>query len=289
IIYIFKPINKIAVDLMNESDNKRNYLNKSLDKSLSILELFDSENTELSVTEIARKCETNPSSLYPILHTLEKYGYLSRDNDKLYRLGLAFAKKGRLVMDRLSLTSEAKSEIKKLRDKTEKTVHLGFLSENQIVYIDKVESTSGFRMYSSPGKTAPLHATALGKAILAHLSKDRLEKMIGKLTLSSYTKNTITSLEELREELKHIGRMGYAVDEEEFEEGIKCIAAPIHRHNGEVDAAVSLTGLAAQMSEDVIERKADLVKNCASNISSKLGYDGEEASLRGTDSGSSTN
>lgn len=80
---------------MNKPNNgKRNYLNKSLDRALSILDLFNSENTELSVTDIARKCDTNPSSLYPILHTLEKYGYLSRDKDKLYRLGLAFAQKG---------------------------------------------------------------------------------------------------------------------------------------------------------------------------------------------------
>ncbi|MCF7890315.1 IclR family transcriptional regulator [Candidatus Bipolaricaulota bacterium] len=270
---------------MNESNGKRNYLNKSLDKSLSILELFDSENTELRVTEIARKCETNPSSLYPILHTLEKYGYLNRDKDKRYRLGLAFAKKGRLVMDRLSLTTEAKSEIKKLRDKAKRTVHLGFLSETQIVYIDKVESNSGFRMYSSPGKTAPLHATALGKVILAHLPKARLDDLIGKLDLSPHTKHTITSVEELREELTHIRRMGYAVDKEEFEEGVKCIAAPIHRHDGEVDAAVSLTGLAAQMSEEVIEQKAKLVMNYAGNISSKLGYSEEQSKHRSPGNG----
>lgn len=258
---------------MSEGKPERDYLNKSLDKSLSILELFDSDNVELSVTDIARKCDTNPSSLYPILHTLEKYGYLSRNEDKLYRLGLTFTKKGRLVMDRLNLTTEAKSEIKKLRDEAERTVHLGYFSKNQIVYIDKVESTSGFRMYSSPGKTAPLHATALGKVVLAHLQKGRSKELLSELEFTSYTKNTLTSEEELRKELECIRKRGYAIDDEEFEEGIKCIAAPIYRHDGKVDAAISLTGLAAQMREEDIEQKARLVKDYARNISSKLGYE----------------
>lgn len=268
---------------MNPPQNKRDYLNKSLDKSLSILELFDSDNPELSVTEIASKFDTNPSSLYPILHTLEKYDYLTRNEDKQYRLGLAFAKKGRLVMDRLDLTSEAKSEIKKLRDKTKRTVHLGYFSENQVVYIDKVESTEGLRMYSSPGKTAPLHATALGKVILAHLPEKQLENLLAEISLTSHTKNTITSPKKLRKTLKTIRSRGYAIDDEEFEVGIRCIAAPIHRHDGRVDAAISLTGLAAKMGEDELEQKASLVKNYARNISLKLGYDRKKTNHKRND------
>ena len=257
------------------TQKERNYLNKSLDKSLSILNLFDSQNVKLTVTEIASEFDKNPSSLYPILHTLEKHGYLRRDEDKMYKLGLAFARKGGLVLEQLDLSSEAKSELEKLRDKAQETVHLGYLNDDEIVYVDKVEYTGGMRMYSSPGKTAPLHATALGKAILAHISQAHREDLLSRIELTSQTEKTITSEEGLRQELRRIREQGYAVDDEEFEEGIRCIASPIHRHNGEVDAAVSITGLSAQMKGSDIEEKADLVKHYARKISARLGHEGD--------------
>ncbi len=256
-----------------ENTEDSSYLNKSLDKALSILDLFDSENPSLSVTEIANKYDTNPSSLYPILHTLEKHGYLSRDEDKSYSLGLAFAKKSRLVLDRLNLSVEARSELENLRDKTQKTVHLGYLNEAKVVYIDKVESKGGIKLYSSPGKTAPIHATSLGKVILAYLPDEKVEEILTVVTLNPETANTITSTEELMQELEEINQQGYALDNEEFEEGIKCIASPIFNHDGEVEAAVSITGLAAQMKNEDIESLVPLVKNSAKKISAKLGHE----------------
>lgn len=251
------------------------YLNKSLDKALSILDIFDSNNSKMSVTEIAEKYDTNPSSLYPILHTLERHGYLKRDGNKRYSLGLTFPKKGRLVLERLNLPTESRADLERLGEEAQKTVHLGYLSDNQVVYLDKVESKTGIRMYSSPGKTAPLHGTALGKAILAHLPKDKTENILESQTLTAKTDNTITSPDQLKQEFEEIKQQGYALDDEEFEEGIKCVAAPIHKHNGQVEAAVSLTGLAAQMGDEDIEDLAMLVVKHAKNISSKLGY-GEE-------------
>lgn len=255
-----------------EEQSGPTYLNKSLDKAFSLLDLFNSRNEKMSMTDISKKTDYNPSSLYPILHTMEKYDYLHRDEDKKYSLGLAFAKKGRLVLENLSLSKKARVELENLRDETNRTIHLGFINEKQLVYIDKVES-KGIKLYSSPGKTAPLHATGLGKAILAHLSKERLEEILPALDFSPYTKNTITSREELEQELREVKERGYAIDDEEFEKGVKCIAAPIKEHNGEVRAAISLTGLAAQMDEEVLREQSALVKKYARNISSKLGYD----------------
>lgn len=268
-----------------DESSETQYINKSLNKSLAILDLFDSNDVKLSVTEIAQKFDTNPGSLYPILHTLEKHGYLHRDGNKQYELGLAFVQKSRLVLDKLELSSEARPELEKLCDRTNKTVHLACLNEGKIVYLDKVEPARGFRMYSSPGKTAPLHATALGKVILAHLSSVKLEQILPDLDLSPYTTDTITSETVLRKELKEIQNKGYGIDDGEFEEGIKCLAAPIHRHDGKVDAAISLTGLAAQMAEGFVEQKASIIKKFARKISSRLGYDVEGERNRRTDRG----
>lgn len=127
-------------------------------------------------------------------------------------------------------------------------------------------------MYSSPGKTAPLHATALGKAILAHLPQSHLEELLSVIRLTPQTSKTITSSDDLYKELQEVKEKGYAVDNEEFEEGVRCIAAPIHRHNGETDAAVSITGFAVQMKGKEVDEKASLVKNHAKNISAKLGH-----------------
>lgn len=261
---------------MTENKNQpgSGYVNKSVYKALSILEFFNPQTDKLSITQIADKLDTNPSSLYPILHTLEEFDYLHRSKDKRYSLGMIFVKKGRCVLERLNLSTEARSEIKALRDETQKTVHLGYINENKIVYVDKVESR-GVKLYSSPGKTAPLHATALGKAILAHLSSDRLAELLDNLELTSHTKNTITSREKLRQELQNIRAQGYAIDDEEFEEGIRCIASPIYRHDGEVKSAISLTSLAAQLPEELLKEKSSLVKKHAVNISRKLGYHSE--------------
>lgn len=254
------------------------YINKSLDKALSILDIFDEDNYKLSVTELAQKYETNPSSLYPILHTLEKHDYLQRDGNKQYSLGLAFAKKSRLVLDRLNLSVEARQELENLRDETNKTVHLGYLNEDEVVYIDKVESKSGMRMYSSPGKTAPVHATALGKVMLAQLSNQDRDKILSKADLYQKTKNTITSRAKLEKEMEKITKKGYAVDDEEFEEGIRCVASPIFRYDGKVEAAVSVTGLAAQMKKEYLDNLAQLVRGTAEEISAKLGFNSENLS-----------
>lgn len=249
---------------------KTDYINKSLDKALTILDLFNSSNTKLSTTEIAREFDVNPSSLYPILHTLIKHGYLKRDEDKLYSLGLAFAKKGRLVLEQLDFAEEARPELKGLKDEAQKTVHLGTMNEDQVVYIDKVESKSGVRMYSSPGKTAPLHATALGKMMLACLPENKIKETLNRLDLESFTGKTITSSGKLRQELKIIKEQGYAVDDEEFEKGMKCVAAPIYKHDGKVEASMSVTGLAAQMD---VKKMSTLVVKYGKKISSKLGYE----------------
>lgn len=251
---------------------KRDYLNKSLDKALSILNLFNSTNKKLSITKISNLINANPSSLYPILRTLEKYGYLKRGEDKLYSLGLVFAQKGRLVLDNLSIQKEARAELETLRDITSRTVHFGTISANKLVYIDKAES-EGLKLYSTPGKTAPLHATGLGKAMLAHLPPDQREKILSDMNLTAHTKNTNTSKEELKGELREVRRQGFAVDDEEFEVGVKCVAAPINKHDGEVEAAISVTGLAAQMDGQSVREVAELVKKYAGKISANLGYE----------------
>ena len=191
---------KSLTERKNEDQNV--YINQSLDKSLSILDLFDYNNEKFSVTEIASQFEVNPSSLYPVLHTLEKHGYLKRDGNKKYQLGIVFAQKGRLVLDQLDLSRVARPELEKLRDETQKTVHLGSFIDKKVVYIDKVEAKSALKMYSSPGKTAPLHATALGKIILANLSTKDLNSVLEVIKFTPKTKNTIHSRDEILEEIQ---------------------------------------------------------------------------------------
>jgi len=254
-------------------EKNSNYVNKSLDKALSILDLFDSSNYKLTITEIADKFNTNPSSLYSILYTLENHGYLSRDQEKRYSLGMSFPKKGRLVLEQFNLPAKAREELVNLRDEANEAVHLAALNENHLVYIDKVESNRGLKMYSSPGKTAPLHATALGKAMLAHLPEDRLDNILENIALSQETDQSITSKSELKEALSKVRERGYALDDEEFEVGIRCAAGPIHKYDGEVEAAISLTGLAAQIDDEKLNRMGSLVKKYADKISAKLGYE----------------
>lgn len=257
---------------MHSKSRETEYINKSLDKALTMIELFNSDTEKLSVTAISKKLGVTPGTVYPTLYTLEKHGYLNRDDNKKYSLGLKFLEKGSLILEKMDLRAQAHPELEKLRDETNETVHLGVLSDGEVIYIDKLEPQRTIRMYSSIGKRAPAHTTALGKSILAHLTKDKLDHIVAEKGLPQYTQKTITSIAKLEKELEKIRKRGYTIDDAEHEKEIRCVACPIFKHTGKVVAAASLTIPAFRANREEIEDFAPLVKKYTTRISQKLGY-----------------
>jgi DNA-binding IclR family transcriptional regulator len=164
--------------------------------------------------------------------------------------------------------------LEELMEKTKETVHLGILDDGEIIYLDKVESTATIRMYSQVGKRAPVHSTSLGKTILAQLSEPEVRKILEEKGMVAKTKNTITDIDKFLEHLKEVKKQGYAVDDEEQEKDIRCIAGPIFNHRGEVVASFSISAPISRMDKKRMEELAELVVQYSEKMSRSLGYSG---------------
>ena len=159
---------------------------------------------------------------------------------------------GQLLLSQLDLRREAEPFLKDLAEKTKETVHLVFLDRTEIVYIDKVEADhgqGGLRMASRIGLRNPAHSSAVGKVLLSDLPEEMLNEILQGKGLPRRTGNTITEIDPLKEHLKLVRRQGYAIDDEENEEGIRCVGAPIYNEAGKAVAAVSVSGPAFRITK----------------------------------------
>lgn len=252
---------------------KRDYVNKSLKKALSVLELFDEQVETLSTKEIAEKLDTRPGTIFPILSTLEEYSYLEKDKEnKKYSLGLTLLGKGTLVLRRLDIRDRAQPHIKELLIRCNENVHLAILDSRKVMYIDRKEAAPSLMIRSYIGKRVPAHCTALGKVLLAFLDDRKLEDFKKKEKLEQLTDTTITNPEDLGAELEKVRSEGFAVDNEEFQKGGICIAAPIKSYQDKVIAAVSVSIPKSRFSDERASKIIREVKKVALSISKSLGY-----------------
>jgi len=246
---------------------------KSVGRALDIIEIVSAKRDGLGVTEIANQIDINKSSVYRILSTLAGYGYIEQDPETgKYRLGYKFLEVSSKLLDSIDLRMEAKPFLQELERETNEVIHLVVYDQGEVVYIEKLEGTETLRTHSRVGKRAPMHCTSVGKAILAHLPAPTTMDIIERKGLPMHTENTITEKEEFLKELNKIQQKGYALDLEENEYGITCIAAPIFDHLGRVSAAVSISGPTMRMTEERMESLIPKMLHASKEISARLGY-----------------
>lgn len=251
-----------------------NQLVQSVDRALAILETVASAKDSLGLSEIGNIVGLHKSTIYRLINTLEHRGYITKDaKANKYKIGIKLFELGNLAINKLEIRKEVHPLLEELMDKTKETVHLGVLDDNQIIYIDKVQSMQTI-MYSKIGLRAPVHCTGLGKAILAFCPEEIIEKIIKESKLKRYTENTITDPEIFKQHLEKIRNQGYAIDNMEHEENIRCISAPIFSNKGEVIAAFSITGPTIRFTEEKIQSLINLVKDYSIKMSRLMGYTG---------------
>lgn len=245
---------------------------KSLEKVFAIIELLK-KNKEMKLQEIANELDMYKSTVHRIVSELCAYKYLERNNEtKEYRLGLKFLDISSHVIENMDIRESAKKSVEELNNITKETVHLAMLLDNQAIYVDKKESSHLIRMYSQIGKVAPLYCTGVGKAILAFQPTEILKELVDSIIFHKYTENTITSKNQLMKEIDEIRRKGYALDKEEHEKNIVCIAAPIRDYTKKVVASISITAILYRMTmEDLLNYK-DVILEKSYEISSRIGY-----------------
>ncbi len=244
---------------------------RSLDKSLQIIELLDQHPRGLSIAEISQLLGFPPSTIHHILSTLKGYDYVSQQPDtKKYSLGLRFLAISTTILNSMDVRNVAYTHLRRLHRNSGEAVHLSILRNGQVTYIDKIQANSGLSLATYVGFSTDPHAAAGGKVLLSDLSSDEVKAIYKTRPLKQYGKNTITNMGQLLQELASVREQGYGLDDEEYYEGVRCIAAPI-KAGKRVVAAVSITGSVFSLTMERIESELiDLVKSTAQTISTKL-------------------
>ena len=243
----------------------------SVDRAIQILELLSEHPRGLRLTELSAMLDLHPSSLHHIISTLTPYEYISQDPEtKKYSLGFRLLSLGRKVLESIDVRNIAKAHMEELNRKCNLAVHLSILKGDKVVYIDKINPGEGLSLVSYPGFSTEAYATSGGKVLLAGLSDEKLRYLYKDKELKTYGKRTITKFSDLMIELDKIRKQGYSIDDEEYYEGVRCVAAPIYAGNMLV-ASVSITGPTFDITIDRINSDLkEMVIACSQTISSKM-------------------
>jgi IclR family transcriptional regulator, KDG regulon repressor len=246
---------------------------QSVERALKILDLFDEHTSELKITEISEKMGLHKSTVHSLLKTLQEHSYINQNpEDGKYRLGLKLAERGNVVISHMDITKTAKNYLLDLSAKTKQTVHLGILDGREGVYIDKVEGEQSIIRYSRIGRRLPLHSTAIGKVLLAYQSPNKMELFLKNYHYQHQTANTIIDETVFREELEKVKEQGYALDDQENEQGVRCAAVPIFNRKGHVLAALSISTLVSRVNDQELHLFIDLLKRSCKELSEQMRY-----------------
>ena len=214
---------------------------------------------------------TNPRT---ILATMMRDGYIRQDpNDKEYQLGLKLVRLGEAAREQIDIRQEALPELQDLASRLDMLVNLVVPGDDEAIYIEQVYSRprGPISMFTQIGARAPLHCTAVGKCILASMPEEIIDRLSEEGKLVAYTQNTITNSLRLREELDSVRRIGYAVDDEELQLGVRCVASPVCDALGNVIAAVSISSTTSSITPERFPELGALVSETAQRISMKIG------------------
>jgi DNA-binding IclR family transcriptional regulator len=243
----------------------------SIERCLRVIDALSDHPKGLKLTEISSLLDVPPSSVHHMVSTLLPHDYISQHPDtKKYSLGFRFLEISRRILDNLDIRQIAHPHLEVLRRDCQESVHLAMLRGDKVVYIDKLDTPSGLSLATYVGFATDPHAAAGGKVLLASLKEDAVKGIFKNRSLKGYGKNTITRLPDLMAELARIREQGYAIDDEEYYEGVRCVAAPI-RSGGQLVASISVTGSVFTITQQRIEDElAERVVKAAESVSAEL-------------------
>lgn len=248
-----------------------------LDRALALLESVGAERNGASLAELAVKLKLHKSTVHRLLMVLERHRLLDKQPENgRYRLGLKLFELGSRAMAATGLREHARPCLQRVLYETEETVHFCVLEGSEVLYVDKVEPQRSVRMASAVGRRAPAYCTAVGKAMLSELPQSEADDIVRRSGLRPLTRRTITTPAELNAELRATRARGYAIDDEENEEGVRCVAAAVLDAAGHPVAAISVSGPSFRITKEKVPIVARSVMAAAADLSAQLGYDAQE-------------
>ncbi len=247
--------------------------NRSLAKALSLIETLAASQRPLTAVQLNQTLKITRPTVYRILKTLVQRGFVTREEGgAAYRLSFKLLDLGHQVLERTDLLEAARPVLQKLSGSCRETAHLAVPEDGRMVYLDKLEGSGPFCMQSRLGRSVPMHCTALGKAVLAFLPLARTRAILVRHGMARFTPRTIVTASAMERELARIRRQGYAIDDVEFEDGVRCVGAPIFDHGGSPIAAISVSAPASRMPLARAHETGGLVRDAVVGISQAMGW-----------------
>jgi DNA-binding IclR family transcriptional regulator len=260
---------------------KPGYHVRVVDRVFAILEELADGSAKFGDVALAERLGLHKSTVHRLLAVMQHHGFVEREpGSTKYRLGWRIFELGMAAASHLDILERAKPYVVQLVETTGETAHLGVLRQGEVVSLVNVESRYTVRTPATVGRRIPLHCTSQGKAILAFLPPGQVARRLKGYVFSRHSANTIVSNERFLEDLALVAGRGYAVDNEEYEEGLRCIAAPVHDHTGEVAGAIGIAGPTFRVTGARLPALSREVRRAAAELSAALGYRGAAAPRR---------
>jgi len=253
---------------------KSEYIIQAVDHALDLLEQFQGDIDELGVTELSKRLKLHKNNVFRLLATLESRNYIEQNRvTENYRLGLKTLELGQTFIKQMGLLRQSRPVLEALVNECNETTYVAILKDAHIVYLDVVETDLTVRVVPRVGSRLPAYCTAAGKIQLAFMTDEELDHYLPTKELKRYTVNTITDRDEFKTHLASIAEQGYAIDNEEMDDGVCCVAAPIRDYTRRIIGAVSISGPCMRFSKERMEKELiPLVKRAGEDISTKLGF-----------------
>ena len=261
----------------NPPTAKPNNLVQTIERVSLILEMVGQNVQGISIRDLSAGLKLPKGTVHRLLSSLSYFGYIRQDPEtRSYFLGLKLMELNAHLGNQLDFRKVAEPILRDLAEKTKQTAHMVILDRNEVVYIEKIETqqpAGGLKMASRVGSRNPVHSSAVGKVLLSYGPEEAVEVFLQEKGLPRRTANTITDKALFRDHLKIVRSQGYAVDDEENEQGIRCLGAPIFDGKGRPVAAISVSGPVFQMTKKVVQEVVrEEVIAAASEISRQLGF-----------------
>lgn len=244
---------------------------QSLDRALALMEVIAREDG-LTLTDLAQRAGVPPSTAHRILATLQSHDYVAHDEERgLWLIGVRAFEVGSSFLRNRKLSETGRAIMRELMEECGETVNLAIEDEGSIVFISQAESHLAIRAFHRPGSRGAIHASGVGKALLAALPDDKVRRILHKTGLEEFTPKTLTDPDSLFEELKASRERGWTVDNEERTTGMRCVAAAIYNEHGEAFAGVSISGPTVRMTDERLGELGPKVRRAARDITKSIG------------------
>ncbi len=244
---------------------------RAVERALRLIEILARSRAPFSITDLAIEAGLPASTVHRLVQSLMSLGYVTQHQaSKRYGVGRGIADLNRAMLLKHEFSQHAQPYLERLVDETKESASLAALYGTSIIYLNHVESPLIMRVSTPVGTLAPLHCTASGKVFLADFGPELFEEVVRFSGLEAYTGSTISTRDELVEHLRGVERQGYALDDEEYEQGARCIAVGLRGSSGAVSAAISISGPSIRMTDDRVPELAVLVRSVADEFAQEM-------------------